>query len=36
MRKILAALLVLAFIVPNAYGQKPKAAESVADGAVVL
>lgn len=29
-------MLVLAFIVPNAFGEKPKAAQSVSDGAAVL
>ncbi len=36
MRKILAALLVVAFIVPNAFGEKQKAAKSQGDGAAVL
>jgi len=36
MRKILAALLALAFIVPNAFAEKPKAARSMGDGAAVL
>lgn len=36
MRNVLAALLVLALLVPNALGEKQKAAQSNGDGAAVL